>query len=132
MWVRIFGKTANYYNLVKQSTLIIVFSLLLHSLLWESQEILSLLSWLVRALHLVYFWSSVVYNSVTVCSATNFFSRNLFESPTNCMCSKVILSFFYIPKIILKLHLDGKLQVILAYYLYNKRDFSYCQTLFDF
>ena len=37
--------------------------------------------------------------------------------------------FFYIPKVILKLHLDGKLQVTLAYYLYYKRDFSYCQTL---
>ena len=36
---------------------------------------------------------------------------------------------FYIPKIILDLYLDGKLQVTLAYYLYNKRDFSSCQTL---
>ena len=36
---------------------------------------------------------------------------------------------FYIPKVILKLHLDGKLQVTLAYYLYYKRDFSYCQTV---
>ena len=36
---------------------------------------------------------------------------------------------FHIPKVILKLYLDGKLQVTLAYYLYYKRDFSYCQTL---
>ena len=36
---------------------------------------------------------------------------------------------FYIPKIILELYLDGKLQVTLAYYLYNKRDFICCQTL---
>ena len=35
----------------------------------------------------------------------------------------------YIPKVILKLYLNGKLQVTLAYYLYHKRDFSYCQTL---
>ena len=39
------------------------------------------------------------------------------------------LEFFYIPKVILKLYLDGKLQVILTYYLYHKRDFSYCQTI---
>ena len=42
VWVRIFGKPANYYSLGKQSPLTIVFSLL-HSLpmlhtLWESQE----------------------------------------------------------------------------------------------
>ena len=42
VWVRIFGKPANYYNLGKQSPLTILFSLL-HSLpmlhpLWESQE----------------------------------------------------------------------------------------------
>ena len=96
VWVRIFGNTSNYYNLVRQSTLFIVFSLLLHFPLWESQEIISLLSWLVRVLDLVYFWSSMVYNSVTACSVTNFFSRNLFESPTNYMCSKVILSFFFL------------------------------------
>ena len=36
---------------------------------------------------------------------------------------------FHIPKVILKLYLDGKLQVTLAYYLSYKRDFSYCQTL---
>ena len=34
---------------------------------------------------------------------------------------------FYIAKVILKLYLDGKLQVTLAYYLYYKSDFSYCQ-----
>ena len=96
VWVRIFGNTSNYYNLVRQSTLFIVFSLLLHFPLWESQEIISLLSWLVGVLDLVYFWSSMVYNSVTVCSVTNFFSRNLFEFPTNYMCSKVILSFFFL------------------------------------
>ena len=39
---------------------------------------------------------------------------------------------FYLPKVILKMYLDGKLQVTLAYYLYYKRDFSYCQTLWLF
>ena len=32
---------------------------------------------------------------------------------------------FYIPQVVLKLHLDGKLQVTLAYYLYYKRSFIY-------
>ena len=36
---------------------------------------------------------------------------------------------FYISKVILKLHLDSKIQIILAYYLYYKRDLIYCQTL---
>ena len=36
---------------------------------------------------------------------------------------------FNIPKIILKLYLDGKLQVTFSYYFSYKRDFSYCQTL---
>ena len=35
----------------------------------------------------------------------------------------------YFPKVILKLHRDGKLQVTLVYYLYCKRHFSYWQTL---
>ena len=43
--------------------------------------------------------------------------------------SKSFRIFFYIPKVILKLYLDSKLQVTLTYYLYYKRDFSYCQTL---
>ena len=42
---------------------------------------------------------------------------------------KLFLILFYIPKAILKIHLDGKLQVLLTYYLYYKRDFSYSQTL---
>ena len=39
------------------------------------------------------------------------------------------LILFYIPKVILELHIDGKLQVTLAYYLCYKRHFSYWQTL---
>ena len=45
------------------------------------------------------------------------------------MRSEVILNLFYIQKPILKLHLDGKLQVAVVYYLYYKRDFTYYQTL---
>ena len=41
----------------------------------------------------------------------------------------MILSLFYIPKVISKLHLDGKLQVTVVYYPYYKRDFSHWQTL---
>ena len=65
------------------------------------------------------------FNGLQVC-------YSLFQwhtSTTNYMCSKVILNLFYIPKAILKLHLDGKLQVAVVYYLYYKRDFSYYQTL---
>ena len=42
-------------------------------------------------------------------SVTDFFKSNLFESPTNYMCSKVISIFFYIQRVVLKLHLDGNL-----------------------
>ena len=42
---------------------------------------------------------------------------------------KSLLVLFYLPNVILKLHLVDKLQVTLAYYIYYKRDFSYCQTL---
>ena len=37
--------------------------------------------------------------------------------------------FFYISKMVLKLHLDGKLQVTLTCYLYYKTDLSYFQIL---
>ena len=55
----------------------------------------------------------MVYKSVTLVSVTDFFKRNLFESPTSYMCFKVILNLFYISKAILKLHLDSTLQVTL-------------------
>ena len=42
---------------------------------------------------------------------------------------KSFWTLFYIRKVVLKLHLDGKLQVTLACYLYYKRDFGYFQTL---
>ena len=38
-------------------------------------------------------------------------------------------SFWDFSKFILKLHLDGKLQVTMVYYIYYKEDFSYSQTL---
>ena len=47
-------------------------------------------------------------------SVIDLFNRNLFEPPTNNMCSKVILKFFYLTKVILKLHLDGMLSVVTA------------------
>ena len=40
----------------------------------------------------------MVYNSVTVCSVTDFFNRNLFESPANYIYSKVVLNFILYTK----------------------------------
>ena len=42
---------------------------------------------------------------------------------------KSVWILFHIAKVVLKLHLDGKLQVTLVCYLYYKRDFTYFQTL---
>ena len=39
---------------------------------------------------------------------------------------KIILKISYLPKFILKLHLDDNLQVTLVYYLYFKRDINCC------
>ena len=41
--------------------------------------------------------------------------------------SEVISKLLYLPKATLKLHLDGKLQIILVCYLYYEREFSFCQ-----
>ena len=61
------------------------------------------------------------FTSLLQCvSVMDFFNRNLFGSPTYYMCSKVILDLFYIPKVISKLYLDGKLQNTVVYYLYYK------------
>ena len=38
-------------------------------------------------------------------SLTDFFNKNVFESPTNKMCSKVIKIIYYLPKVVLKLRL---------------------------
>ena len=65
----------------------------------------------------------MVYKSLTVSFSNSFFNRNLFECPTNNMCSKVVANLFYLPNVVIKLHLDGKLQITLVYYLYHKRDF---------
>ena len=46
----------------------------------------------------------------------DFLNRNLFESPTNYIYSKVVL--FYIAKVVLKLYLDSKLQVNLVFLKY--------------
>ena len=69
------------------------------------------------------------FNGLQVCYSVFDEKISSTESPANNMCSKVILKFFYLPKVILKLHLDGKLQVTIVYYLYYKRELSYCQTL---
>ena len=62
-------------------------------------------------------------------SVTYFFHIYLFESPTSYINFRFVLNLFHISKIILKLHLHGKLQVILVYHLYYKKEVSYCQTL---
>ena len=70
------------------------------------------------------------FTSLLQCvSVTDFFNRTLSESISNTIRFKVILKLFYLPKVILKLHLDGKLLVTLVYDIYYKRDFNYCQTL---
>ena len=77
------------------------------------------------------FLRSGVCKSVTVCFINRFLQKKFtvyFKQPVQ-KCSKVILKLFYLPKVILKLHLDGRLQVTFIYYLYYKRDLSYCQTL---
>ena len=84
--------------------------------LWASQESLSLLSWLVEI------------TSLPQCvSVADFFNRNLLSLLLKTCTPKSF--WIFLPKVILKLHLDSKLQVTLAYYLYYKRDFRYCQTL---
>ena len=40
--------------------------------LWESRKSLSSFCWLVKVLDVVYFWSSVVQNSVAVCFSDRF------------------------------------------------------------
>ena len=70
------------------------------------------------------------FTSLLQCiSVTDFFHINLFESPTSYINFRVILNLFHISKIILKLHLDGKLQVTLVHHFYYKKEVSYCQTL---
>ena len=71
----------------------------------------------------------MVYKSGTVCFSNRFASTEINLSLLLITCSKIILKFYYLPKVILKLHLDGKLQVTLLYYLCYQRDSSYCQTL---
>ena len=51
--------------------------------IWESQESLSLSSWLVK-----------ITSPFQCVSVTDFFNRNLFQSRTNNMCFKLILKLF--------------------------------------
>ena len=110
--------------------------------LWKSQKRFSSSGWLAKVLDFVYFWSSVVYNSVIACFIDRFLQRKfiwvsyyrVFQIVVRVtvlitLAPESFWILFYIPKVILKLYLDGKLQVTLAYYLYYKRDFSYCQIL---
>ena len=91
-WVLIFGKPANNYDLGKQSPLTIICLHLLHSLPMLFPPLypcfnsglsvtasLSLLSCLVE-----------IKSPFQCVSPTDIFNRNLFESPTNNMYSKVI------------------------------------------
>ena len=79
VWVRIFGKSANYYYLANNH--------LLPSFLASSspcpcsipsdspRKDFSSSIWLVKVLDFVYFWSSVVYNSVTLCFSDRFLQQ---------------------------------------------------------
>ena len=64
-------------------------------------------------------------------SVTDFFNRNLFESATNNMCSKVILRLFTkrFFKVIFRLYLDGKLYNIAHVYWLC---YWYCWTHINF
>ena len=130
-----FGEPANNYNLDKKPPLTILFcpppvsthSLSLPLRVSGKPIIIKLTD---ENLKIWYIFEVQWFKSLLQCaSVTDFFNGTLFESPANNMCSKFIFNLFCIPKVILKLHLDGKLQVRLVYYLYYKGDFSSCQTL---
>ena len=76
--------------------------------LWESQENPVIVKLPGKSFNIWYIFKVRWFTSLLQCvSVTDFFSRNSFESPTNNMCCKVILKFFYLPKVILELHLGG-------------------------
>ena len=130
-----FGKLANYYNSSKQSPLTILFSHLLHSLpiIYPTLRVPGKLFIIKLTSESFRFGMFLKFNGLQ-------FSYSVFQwqiSSTEIYLSLLIITFasksfwilFYVPKVILKLHLNDKLQVTLANYLCWKRDFSYCQTL---
>ena len=135
VWVRFFGKPANYYNLGKQSPLTTLFRLPLHSLpmLHPPLSVSGKIFIVKLSCESFRFGIFLKFNSLQFCYSV--FQWQI--SSTEIYLSLLLVTFvpksfwvlFYIPKVVLKLHLDGKLQVTLAYYLYYKRDFIYCQTL---
>ena len=70
-----------------------------------------IVKWLVEDFSKIcYIFEVQWFKSLLQCVlVTDFYKSNLCESPTNYICSKVILDFFYIPKVILKLNPDGNL-----------------------
>ena len=117
----------------KESPVIVLLSLLLHFLLMLHPPlgvsgkfiIVKMTGESFKIWHIFKAW---LFTSLLQCvSVIDFFNKNLFETPANYMCSKAISNLLYIPKFILKLHLDVKLQVTVVYSLNYKRDFSYCQ-----
>ena len=119
----------------KKSPLIILFCLLLHyvpmlhpPLRVSGKPIITKLAG--ENFKIWYIFEVQWFTSLVQCiSVTDFFHIYLFESPTSYINFRVILNLFHISKIILKLHLHGKLQVTLVHYLCYKKEVSYCQTL---
>ena len=81
------------------------------------------------------------FNGLQLCYSVfqwQIFSAEIYLSLLIIFAPKSFWNLFYIPKVILKLHLDSKLQVMMTCYLYCKRDFSYfkflwllkCQTIY--
>ena len=114
----------------KESPVIVLFSLLLHFLLMLHPPLgvsgkLIIVKMTGESFKIWHIFEVRLFTSLLQCvSVIDFFNKNLFETPANYMCSRAILNLLYIPKFILKLHLDVKLQVTVVYYLNYKRDFS--------
>ena len=133
MWVWNFSKTPNYYNLGKQSPLTILFILLLHSLPTLRPPLrVSGKTFIVKLTGQSFrFGIFLNFNGFQLCYSVYQWRISSADIYLNLLlvthAPKSISILFCIPKV-LKLHLDEKLQVTWAYYLYYKRDFSYCQT----
>ena len=89
--------------------------------LWKSQKRFSSSGWLAKVLDFVYFWSSVVYNSVIACFIDRFLQRKfiwvsyyrVFQIVVRVtvlitLAPESFWILFYIPKVILKLYLFFK------------------------
>ena len=131
----IFGKLANYYNLGEESPLIILFSLFLHSLPMLHPPLRASGKTFIVKLTGESFRFGIFskFNGLQFCYSV--FQWQI--SSTEIYLILLLIAFapksfwilFYISKVVLKLHLDGKLQVTLVYHLHYKRDFSCCQSL---